>query len=74
MARELDSTWSSEQGLPLSSPYEAVILASIIEKETGLASEEVRLEESLPEGFKKACACKLTPPLFMDWGSALMAI
>jgi UPF0755 protein len=40
MANELDAIWNSRASeLPLSSPYEALILASIIEKETGLASE-----------------------------------
>lgn len=40
MSRELEAAWSTRTNeLPLSSPYEALILASIIEKETGLASE-----------------------------------
>lgn len=37
MQRQLGETWNTRQnGLPLKSPYEALILASIIEKETGL--------------------------------------
>ena len=40
MQQELDAAWQSRApDLVLSSPYEALILASIIEKETGLASE-----------------------------------
>ena len=40
MQQELDTAWQTRApDLVLSSPYEALILASIIEKETGLASE-----------------------------------
>lgn len=40
MERELAAAWDARQDdLPLDSPYQALILASIIEKETGLASE-----------------------------------
>ncbi len=40
MRKALDRSWSSRASdVPLSTPYEALILASIIEKETGLAAE-----------------------------------
>jgi len=40
MTTLLDKEWQSRKvGLPLSSPYEALTLASIVEKETGLVSE-----------------------------------
>ena len=48
MAAAMDSTlaelWAGRaEGLPLASPEEAVILASIVEKETGLAEERRRI-------------------------------
>ena len=42
--RVLETLWASRQpGLPLASPDEAVTLASIVEKETGVASERPRV-------------------------------
>ncbi|MEP7313040.1 MAG: endolytic transglycosylase MltG [Pseudomonadota bacterium] len=40
----LDDAWQNRQpGLPLANPEEALVLASIVEKETGLASERARV-------------------------------
>lgn len=40
MAQQLDAAWTQRQaGLPLKSPDEALILASIVEKETGQAAD-----------------------------------
>jgi UPF0755 protein len=42
--RILEKDWAGrEPGLPLASPYQALVLASIIEKETGLANERSRI-------------------------------
>jgi UPF0755 protein len=44
MSEALDSAWTSRAAaLPLANAYEALILASIVEKETGLASERPRI-------------------------------
>ena len=44
MQRTLEQEWPSRaDGLPLANPYQALILASIIEKETGVASERPQI-------------------------------
>ena len=44
MQEFLEQEWQNRQGmLPLKKPYEALILASIIEKETGVAEERKRI-------------------------------
>lgn len=44
MAETLEAAWSARAAaLPLANPYEALTLASIVEKETGLASERPRI-------------------------------
>ncbi len=44
MQAQLDSAWNSRaSGLPLENPYQALILASIIEKETGQAGERAMI-------------------------------
>jgi len=44
MQKQLDAVWAGRQsGLPLKTPYELLILASIVEKETGAASDRAEI-------------------------------
>jgi UPF0755 protein len=44
MQRVLDEEWGQRaEGLPFDAPYQALILASIVEKESGIASERARI-------------------------------
>lgn len=44
MARMLDTLWARrDKDVPLATPYDALILASIVEKETGRADERARI-------------------------------
>jgi UPF0755 protein len=44
MKGHLDAAWTKrDEGLPISDPYEALILASIVEKETGKASDRAMI-------------------------------
>jgi len=44
MVKTLDELWAGRaQGLPLATPYEALILASIVEKETGIPAERAQI-------------------------------
>jgi UPF0755 protein len=44
MQKQLNAVWASRQaGLPLKTPYELLILASIVEKETGAAADRAEI-------------------------------
>jgi UPF0755 protein len=44
MQKMIDALWPGRvQGLPLTTPYDALILASVVEKETGRADERARI-------------------------------
>ncbi|VAW49848.1 FIG004453: protein YceG like, partial [hydrothermal vent metagenome] len=44
LKQTLASEWEKrEKGLPINTPYEALILASIVEKETGIAAERAKI-------------------------------
>ena len=70
MERQLDEAWTSRASeLPLSSPYEALILASIIEKETGLASERGEIGGVFTRRLKKGMRLQTDPTVIYGLGS-----
>lgn len=67
----LQSAWAGrEQGLPLSSPDEALILASIVEKETGVAGERPRIAGVFVERLRKDMRLETDPTVIYGMGDA----
>ena len=71
MAETLDSAWMARAAaLPLASAYEALTLASIVEKETGLPSERPRIAGVFTTRLRRNMRLQTDPTVIYGLGSA----
>ncbi len=71
MARQLEEIWASRQpGLPFDTPYEALILASIIERETGLDAERERVAGVFVRRLQRGMRLQTDPTVIYGLGDA----
>jgi UPF0755 protein len=71
MAKRLDAAWAQRQpDLPLGSPYEALVLASIVEKETGRAEDRSMVAAVLVNRLRAGIKLQADPTVIYGLGSA----
>jgi UPF0755 protein len=69
MQRLVDTAWQQRSpGLPFDTPYQAVILASIVEKETGLAAERPRIAGVFVSRLRKGMRMQSDPTVIYGLG------
>ncbi len=71
MAKRLDAAWAQRRpDLPLASPYEALVLASIVEKETGRAEDRAMIAAVLVNRLRAGIKLQTDPTVIYGLGSA----
>jgi len=71
MAKTLDAAWNDrDKSVPLASPYEALILASIVEKETGRADERPRIAGVFVRRLQQHILLQTDPTVIYGMGAA----
>ena len=69
MQKELQAAWASRtDGLSVSSPYEALILASIVEKESALASERPKIAGLFMDRLDRGMRLQTDPTVIYGLG------
>jgi UPF0755 protein len=70
MQRELEAAWGQRaDGLPIATPYEALILASIVEKETALATERARIAGVFTLRLRRGMRLQTDPSVIYGLGA-----
>ena len=71
MATVLDEGWRQRvSGLPLKDPYQALVLASIVEKETGIAAERPQIAGVFARRLQKGMKLQADPTVIYGLGEA----
>ena len=69
MKKALDKAWNEhDRGLPLEDPYEMLILASIVEKETGIAAERPQVASVFINRLKAKMKLQTDPTVIYGMG------
>lgn len=71
LERRLDAAWNERApGLPYATPYEALILASIVEKETGRASDRPLVASVLVNRLRRGMRLQADPTVIFGLGAS----
>lgn len=71
MEEKLEQAWEGrDEGLPLETPYEALILASIVEKETGVPEERARIAGVFVRRLERGMRLQTDPTVIYGMGEA----